>query len=210
MVWKRGCPGESSFSWVEDLHFQPAAKFRVRSTEALPQMERIEGCVLVVLGLSDWVGHALSRALTDVSATTSLIIICTVTAFATEFASNTATANILAPILVETSKKLCLNPIFIGGYYAVRVIAYSLTCSCSIPSYLVLLVCIHAACSNCTKCHSEGGIWAQDLDYDGSRSRDELGVHLFHGRSYHGVRGPRVRLRTATASVAYEWREQSI
>ncbi len=43
-----------------------------------------------------------------------MFIICLCTATATEFASNTATANILAPILLEAAKKLCINPIYIG------------------------------------------------------------------------------------------------
>ena len=67
-----------------------------------------------VKGLSNWVGDVLSNGLEGVSAVSSILIICTVTAMFTEFASNTATANILAPILIATAKKLCRNPIYIG------------------------------------------------------------------------------------------------
>ena len=66
------------------------------------------------LGLSNLVGEGLSKLLNNLSATTSMFIICLCTATATEFASNTATANILAPILLEAAKKLCINPIYIG------------------------------------------------------------------------------------------------
>ena len=43
-------------------------------------------------------------------------MISVVAAIVTEFVSNTATANILVPILVELSKSLCRNPIHLGMY----------------------------------------------------------------------------------------------
>ncbi len=42
------------------------------------------------------------------------IIMSTLAAMVTEFVSNTATANILVPILKELSVSLCTNPIYMG------------------------------------------------------------------------------------------------
>ena len=44
----------------------------------------------------------------------SSFIISILTATVTEFTSNTATANVLVPIIVDTSKKLCINPIYLA------------------------------------------------------------------------------------------------
>lgn len=63
-------------------------------------------------GLSNWVADRLATILTH--PLLSSLIISAITAFITEFASNTATANILVPILVNTSKDLCLNPVYLG------------------------------------------------------------------------------------------------
>ena len=44
------------------------------------------------------------------------LCLCMATAFFTEFASNTATANIVVPILIDLSKRLCINPIYLGKH----------------------------------------------------------------------------------------------
>ena len=63
-------------------------------------------------GLSEW----LSSRLHFLSAWPGIAVsffISFFTATITEFASNTATANVLVPILVDISNKICLNPIYL-------------------------------------------------------------------------------------------------
>ncbi len=45
------------------------------------------------------------------------LIVSTVTASITEVVSNTATANILLPILKEMSLTLCTNPVYFGNIF---------------------------------------------------------------------------------------------
>lgn len=52
-------------------------------------------------GLSDWIGQQLA-GLASLPPFVTMLIICIITATITEVASNTATANILLPILAKT------------------------------------------------------------------------------------------------------------
>ena len=52
-------------------------------------------------GLSDWIGQQLA-GLSVLPPFVTMLIICIITATITEVASNTATANILLPILAQT------------------------------------------------------------------------------------------------------------
>lgn len=52
-------------------------------------------------GLSDWIGQQLT-GLQVLPPFVIMLIICIITATITEIASNTATANILLPILADT------------------------------------------------------------------------------------------------------------
>lgn len=52
-------------------------------------------------GLSDWIGQQLT-GLSVLPPFVIMLIICIITATITEVASNTATANILLPILADT------------------------------------------------------------------------------------------------------------
>jgi len=62
-------------------------------------------------GLSDKVGEAMASILSGLPIGASILILCAFTAFFTEFASNTATANIVVPMLIEAGKALCINPV---------------------------------------------------------------------------------------------------
>ena len=59
-------------------------------------------------GLSDWIGEQLS-GLASLPPFVTMLIICIITALITEVASNTATANILLPILAKTVKEYITN-----------------------------------------------------------------------------------------------------
>ena len=66
-------------------------------------------------GLSGWMASKLSNL--DYFSPWSLnLMISTVAAIVTEFVSNTATANILVPILKELAISLCQNPIYLGNF----------------------------------------------------------------------------------------------
>ncbi len=79
-----------------------------------------KGCQ--VSGLSIWLGDRISLLFQGSSGFLATFLLCLLTATFTEFASNTATANVLIPILIDISKSLCKNPIFF---------AFSATISCS-------------------------------------------------------------------------------
>lgn len=64
-----------------------------------------------VSGLSLWLGEQLA-ALQFFSHFTSLVIICFVTSWVTEVVSNTATANIILPILAQMAEKMQVNPLY--------------------------------------------------------------------------------------------------
>ncbi len=59
-------------------------------------------------GLSEWIGQQLT-SLSVLPPFVIMLIICIITATITEVASNTATANILLPILADTVNSLQLN-----------------------------------------------------------------------------------------------------
>jgi di/tricarboxylate transporter len=68
----------------------------------------------------------MSSVLGDLPHWASVLIMCSCTAFFTEFASNTATANIIVPMLITAGKVLCLNPLSIGKYYiALKIKIYA-------------------------------------------------------------------------------------
>jgi hypothetical protein len=67
---------------------------------------------LYFLGLSVWLASKLHFLSTWPTIATSFFI-TGFTALLTEFASNTATANVIVPILVDISNKICLNPIYL-------------------------------------------------------------------------------------------------
>ena len=58
-----------------------------------------------VSGLSEWLGEQLS-GLSVLPPFVIMLIVCVMTAMITEVASNTATANILLPVLAETVFKI--------------------------------------------------------------------------------------------------------
>lgn len=69
--------------------------------------------------LSEAIAALIAGALGDVGdSPTALyaisLVLCVLTASVTEFTSNTATANILSPILMDLSRKLCINPVYLG------------------------------------------------------------------------------------------------
>ena len=64
-------------------------------------------------GLSTWMAEQL-RYMAVFEAWQINLMISIVAAIVTEFVSNTATANILVPILRELSISLCRNPIHLG------------------------------------------------------------------------------------------------
>merc|ERR1719192_2212192 len=63
-------------------------------------------------GLSKYIGHQLV-ALKDIPIRGVAAIIGVAVTFVTEVASNTATANIVVPILSDISKDLCKHPIYL-------------------------------------------------------------------------------------------------
>lgn len=63
-------------------------------------------------GLSTWLGEQLS-GLSVLPPFAILFIVCVMTAMITEVASNTATANILLPVLSETSIAIGINPLYL-------------------------------------------------------------------------------------------------
>ncbi|CAG7818537.1 unnamed protein product [Allacma fusca] len=63
-------------------------------------------------GLSTWIGQSL-KALASLPPKGILGIICVMIAFLTEIASNTATATIVLPILLELSKELNIHPLYL-------------------------------------------------------------------------------------------------
>ena len=66
-------------------------------------------------GLSTWMAEQL-RYMAIFEAWQINLMISIVAAIVTEFVSNTATANILVPILRELSISLCRNPIHLGKF----------------------------------------------------------------------------------------------
>mgnify|MGYP001316015023 CR=1 FL=1 len=66
-------------------------------------------------GLSTWMAEQL-RYMAIFEAWQINLMISIVAAIVTEFVSNTATANILVPILRELSISLCRNPIHLGEF----------------------------------------------------------------------------------------------
>ncbi len=72
-------------------------------------------CVLylIVPGFSAWLVQYLVY-LKGLPIWTINLIVSTLTATMTEVVSNTATANILLPILKEMSLTLCYNPVYMG------------------------------------------------------------------------------------------------
>ena len=65
------------------------------------------------LGLSDWLVDKLYH-LKGLDIWGINVIICLLTATITEVVSNTATANILVPILIDMAASLCANPVYLG------------------------------------------------------------------------------------------------
>lgn len=63
-------------------------------------------------GLSDWIGQQLT-GLSVLPPFVIMLIICIITATITEVASNTATANILLPILADTAVSIGVNPLYL-------------------------------------------------------------------------------------------------
>nr|CAH0105112.1 unnamed protein product [Daphnia galeata] len=63
-------------------------------------------------GLSDWIGQQLT-GLQVLPPFVIMLIICIITATITEIASNTATANILLPILADTAVSIKVNPLYL-------------------------------------------------------------------------------------------------
>ena len=69
---------------------------------------------MAVLGLSEWLVDKLFH-LKGLDLWGINLIICLLTATITEVVSNTATANILVPILKQMSATLCSNPVYLGN-----------------------------------------------------------------------------------------------
>ncbi|XP_065579905.1 Na(+)/citrate cotransporter-like isoform X4 [Artemia franciscana] len=65
-----------------------------------------------VSGLSDWLGIQL-EGLKVLPQFAILVIVCVMTAIVTEVASNTATANILLPVLAKMSEQIGVNPLYL-------------------------------------------------------------------------------------------------
>ena len=65
-------------------------------------------------GLSEWLVDKLFH-LKGLDLWGINLIICLLTATITEVVSNTATANILVPILKQMSATLCSNPVYLGN-----------------------------------------------------------------------------------------------
>nr|CAH0100027.1 unnamed protein product [Daphnia galeata] len=65
-----------------------------------------------ISGLSKWLGHQLS-ALEVLPPFSILIICCTLTTWMTEIVSNTATANIVLPILAQMAETIHVNPLYL-------------------------------------------------------------------------------------------------
>ncbi|XP_022237472.1 solute carrier family 13 member 5-like isoform X1 [Limulus polyphemus] len=74
-------------------------------------------------GLSRWLGHQLAT-LQFLSIEGVIVVISVLTAFLTEFASNSATATILLPVVAELGTTLQVNPLFL-------MIPTTLACSCA-------------------------------------------------------------------------------
>ena len=68
-----------------------------------------------VSGLSLWLGEQLA-ALQFFSHFTSLVIICFVTSWVTEVVSNTATANIILPILAQMVRPSSVKNVTVFNY----------------------------------------------------------------------------------------------
>ena len=65
-----------------------------------------------VSGLSNWMGSQLS-ALNALPHFAILIIVCLITTWTTEVVSNTATANIVLPILAQMAETIKVNPLYL-------------------------------------------------------------------------------------------------
>lgn len=65
-----------------------------------------------ISGLSKWLGHQLS-ALQVLPPFSILIICCMLTTWMTEIVSNTATANIVLPILAQMADTIHVNPLYL-------------------------------------------------------------------------------------------------
>lgn len=63
--------------------------------------------------MSSWLADQLGR-LESLDIWLINFIVCTMTAMVTEVVSNTATANILIPILKQLSSILCYNHVYLG------------------------------------------------------------------------------------------------
>ena len=68
-----------------------------------------------VSGLSDWIAEKM-EGLSQLNPWQINLIISILAAIITEFVSNTATANIIVPILRNLSISLCLNPTYLGKF----------------------------------------------------------------------------------------------
>ena len=66
-------------------------------------------------GLSDWIAEKM-EGLSQLNPWQINLIISILAAIITEFVSNTATANIIVPILRNLSISLCLNPTYLGKF----------------------------------------------------------------------------------------------
>ena len=64
-------------------------------------------------GLSKWIAQKLIYFKDWTPLSINFTVSC-FAAFMTEFVSNTATANILAPILKQLSLSVCYNPVYLG------------------------------------------------------------------------------------------------
>ncbi len=65
-----------------------------------------------ISGLSKWLGHQLS-ALEVLPPFSILVICCMLTTWMTEIVSNTATANIVLPILAQMADTIHVNPLYL-------------------------------------------------------------------------------------------------
>lgn len=65
-----------------------------------------------VSGLSKWLGYQLS-ALQALPPFAILVICCMLTTWMTEIVSNTATANIVLPILAQMADSIQVNPLYL-------------------------------------------------------------------------------------------------
>ncbi len=72
------------------------------------------GQVLFKVGIADWIGGFLMNSILGMPNIIFLFIIIAFTLFFTELASNTATANILLPLIIGTCLKANLNPIAVS------------------------------------------------------------------------------------------------